>query len=202
MRCKSCRRYQQDSYRYKAYSCRMDESIARLVIEGVGIRSISRVMKISVGTVLRRIRKVARTMTVPKPAVTNTIYEVDEIWTYISKKTNETWITYSLERGTNKVITFTVGARTKAKIRQVIDPILSFSPKGLCTDGLNIYRTLIPSSIHRVGLPHTRRIERFNLNLRTHLKRLSRKTICFSRSLVMLESCLRIYLYAQSNTRY
>ncbi|EOU7577892.1 IS1 family transposase, partial [Shigella sonnei] len=28
----------------------------------------------------------------------------------------------------------------------------------------------------------TQRIERHNLNLRTHLKRLTRKTICFSKS--------------------
>ncbi|MDL2326931.1 IS1 family transposase [Bacteroidales bacterium OttesenSCG-928-A14] len=32
-----------------------------------------------------------------------------------------------------------------------------------------------------------------NLTLRTHLKRLSRKTICFTRSVEMLSSCLKLY---------
>jgi insertion element IS1 protein InsB len=41
----------------------------------------------------------------------------------------------------------------------------------------------------------TNHIERFNLTLRTHLKRLNRRTICFSRSLVLLNAILKIYFW-------
>jgi insertion element IS1 protein InsB len=70
------------------------------------------------------------------------------------------------------------------------------NPKKICTDVLNIYKTLVPERLHKVGLPNTRHIERFNLNLRTHLKRLSRKTICFSKSKELLEACLKIYFWS------
>jgi len=38
---------------------------------------------------------------------------------------------------------------------------------------------------HDVGKRNTQKIERKNLNLRTWVKRLTRKTICFSKSVLM-----------------
>lgn len=61
------------------------------------------------------------------------------------------------------------------------------------TDKLKSYQSLIPSAIHKVIRFGTNHIERTNLTLRTHLKRLNRKTICFSKSEVMLKAVLNIY---------
>ena len=102
---------------------------------------------------------------------------------------------YALDRSTKEVIDFAVGSRAKRMIRQVTDPMVTGRVRKICTDGLNVYRTLVPENLHRTGPFGTQRIERFNLNLRTHLKRLSRKTICFSKSKEMLEACLRIYFW-------
>jgi transposase-like protein len=41
----------------------------------------------------------------------------------------------------------------------------------------------------------TNKIERHNLTLRTHLKRLVRKTLCFTKSDEMLENCVRLYCF-------
>lgn len=57
--------------------------------------------------------------------------------------------------------------------------MLSFDSKKIYTDGLRTYRSLIPSKIHKVITRCTNKIERMNLSLRTHLKHLSRKTICY-----------------------
>ncbi|WP_255539589.1 IS1 family transposase [Flavobacterium sp. CLA17] len=38
-------------------------------------------------------------------------------------------------------------------------------------------------------------MERKNLTLRTHLKRLNRRTICFSKSLVVFTAVLKIYFW-------
>ncbi len=38
-------------------------------------------------------------------------------------------------------------------------------------------------------------MERFNLNLRIHLKRLNRRTICFSKNLIVLTAVLKIYFW-------
>jgi insertion element IS1 protein InsB len=63
------------------------------------------------------------------------------------------------------------------------------------TDRLNIYQALIPAKLHISNAYNINYIERNNLNLRTHLKRLGRRTICFSKSLLMLTACLRIYFW-------
>ena len=55
----------------------------------------------------------------------------------------------------------------------MVDEVLQLEPMKICTDGLIIYKSLIEEKIHETKLMSTRHIERFNLNLRMHLKRLS-----------------------------
>lgn len=61
--------------------------------------------------------------------------------------------------------------------------VLQLSPKMIFTDRLKTYQTLIPKNKHNTRKKNTTVIERYNLTLRIHLKRLSRKTICFSKNL-------------------
>nr|WP_299117406.1 IS1 family transposase [uncultured Winogradskyella sp.] len=68
-------------------------------------------------------------------------------------------------------------------------------PNRIYTDGLNIYPGMIPEVIHKQFQYCTNIIERHNLTLRTHIKRLSRKTICFSKSKIYLEAHLKIYFW-------
>ncbi|MBS1528211.1 MAG: transposase, partial [Bacteroidetes bacterium] len=85
--------------------------------------------------------------------------------------------------------------RTKANLQRITDALLLSGSRRIYTDKLNIYRYIIPAAIHRVSRYGTNKIERKNLGLRTHLKRLGRKTICYSKSIVMLEACLKIYFW-------
>ena len=100
-----------------------------------------------------------------------------------------------MERQTTDVIDFIVGRKTTKNIKLLIDKILLLHPKRIYTDGLNIYPSLIPTAIHKRFQYCTNRIERKNLTLRTHIKRLSRKTICFSRKQEYLEAHLKIYFW-------
>jgi len=47
---------------------------------------------------------------------------------------------------------------------------------------------------HVIGKDNTWKIERKNLNFRTHLKRLSRKTICFSKDEVIHDNVIGMYI--------
>jgi IS1 family transposase len=156
---------------------------------------MSRVLKVAVNTILNRIRKIAGN--IPKPSVINNqaCYEVDERWTYIGRKDNECWVAYALDREARQVVDFVIGKRTKNTLKELIERLLKAKPKTIRTDKLTIYQRLIPKIIHRSGAYLINRIERKNLSMRTHVKRLSRRTICFSRSEAMLESCLRIYFW-------
>jgi insertion element IS1 protein InsB len=55
-------------------------------------------------------------------------------------------------------------------------------------------RKYIPASKHIVGKADTRKTERKNLNFRTRLKRLNRKTICFSRDEKIHDNVLGMYI--------
>ncbi|WP_370640675.1 IS1 family transposase [Flavobacterium sp. SM15] len=100
---------------------------------------------------------------------------------------------YALERKSKKVVSFNIGKRTNKTISKVIDVLKLSSAKKIFTDRLQNYRSLIESKIHSVKRYGTNYIERKNLTLRTHLKRLNRKTICFDRSLSVTAAVLKIY---------
>ncbi|MES2268636.1 MAG: IS1 family transposase [Bacteroidota bacterium] len=193
-RCKSCNKTQIAHYSNKAYKPHTNSYIINYVTEGCGIRSIARLLNISPNTVIRRIKLIASNIKKP-PIITNKVYEVDELKTYIKKKSRECWVTYALDQQTGQVVDLKVGSRNQASLKRVIDTLLLSNCKRIYTDGWRVYRQIIPSKIHKIKRFGANRIERRNLTLRTHLKRLNRKTICFSKSIVMLEACLKIYFW-------
>ena len=56
------------------------------------------------------------------------------------------------------------------------------------------YHDVIPSNILKIGKDNTQKIERKHLTFRTRLKRLARKTICFSKSLSMHKTMLNLLI--------
>ncbi len=178
--CRICKKYQQKEYIYPACAGNINPMMRLLIVESVGIRGISRVLRISTGAVLRRIKLLASRTKKPALREEHPIFEVDELWTYIGQKENEYWLAYGLDRKTKEVVDFVIGKRTKKTLKILIDRLLGLSPKRIYTDKLTIYQRLIPSGLHRAAAHCINHIERKNLSIRTHLKRLSRRTICFS----------------------
>jgi insertion element IS1 protein InsB len=184
-RCKSCFRYQQEVYTYKKISDR--NLLIQLNNEGMSISSIARILQVSKTSVCRKLHQCSKQVVQTRIEEIGQEYELDELYTYTGNKDNECWIMYAINKSTRRVIECVVGKRTTENIKKVVDKVLDLQPKKVYTDLLNIYPALIPQAIHKAARYRTNRIERMNLNLRTHLKRLSRKTICFSRSQAMLE---------------
>lgn len=201
--CKTCGKHQQSKYTYKLYESKDDFQIKTLNAEGVGIRSMSRITGYSQTTILRRLSYLASLVTRPIYCEKNEVYEVDEMWTYIGKNhpSNYCWITYAMNRKTGCIIDVAVGSRNKQNLKKVIDSVKLLSPKKIITDKLIIYPNLVKPIDHDTSRYANNRIERGKLasllplavTLRTHLKRLFRKTICFSKSLRMLEAAVLLY---------
>jgi insertion element IS1 protein InsB len=115
--------------------------------------------------------------------------------TYIKNKENRYWIAYAIRRDTREVVDLKVGKRNKKTLCRITDTLLLSEAIKIYTDRLNLYEYLIPQDLHTRSKYKINYIERKNLSVRTHLKRLARKTICFSKSIVMLEACLKIYFW-------
>ena len=190
--CKNCNKRFIDFYTHKAHQPSTNNSIILLTKEGLGIRSTARILRISTTTLLKRIIAIAASIV--QPAITKAkTYEVDEMRTFIRRKEKLTWIVYALERETKKVVSFNVGPRTNKTLNFVLKSLKLSQAKRIFTDGLKNYKYLIESTVHNLKRFSNNHIERKNLTVRTHLKRLNRRTICFSKSSTILTAILRIY---------
>lgn len=195
-RCLACGKYQRSRYRNKACTPGVDARITTYVREGCGINSIARILGISATTVIARIKRIAARLG-PGPIAKGRSYEVDELSTYVGHKQNRTWVAYAVDRRTKQVAGIRVGKRSKRALRPMMDTLLLSDARRIHTDGCDIYPTLIPAHLHRVERFGTNGIERMNLTLRTRLKRLGRRTICFSKCAAMLAACVAIVCWAQ-----
>jgi insertion element IS1 protein InsB len=193
--CKQCRKYQRAQYQRTRVTGEIKTNLVRLHKESLGIRSIARYLKISASSVVRFIMEVAGKLGKSWTKEPHQRYEVDELCTYIGNKSNRIWIAYAYCRESKSVVDFVIGARSKLILEPLINKILSIDPKTIYTYKHQTYATLIPKQMHSTICRGTNHIERMNLTLRTHLKRLNRRTICFSKSVAMLQACLMIYFF-------
>lgn len=192
--CKYCRKRFITDYTYKAYRTDTNTKIIQFTKEGLGIRSTARLLAISTTTLLKRILSIASGIKQPPIAFGKT-YEVDEMRLFIGKKSRLRWLVYALDRETKQVVAFNIGRRTNRTLTVVLKSLFLSKAKTIFTDKLKNYGYLIPKRVHRTVFRSTNHIERSNLTLRTHLKRLNRKTICFSRSLTVLMAVVMFYLW-------
>ncbi len=106
-------------------------------------------------------------------------------WSYVGKKTNPRWLWHAIDRKTGQVVADVFGRRKDEVFLQLKTLLEPFGIKRYCTDGWGAYERHLPVELHQVGKQNTQRIERKHLSLRTRIKRLVRKTICFSKTELM-----------------
>jgi hypothetical protein len=89
------------------------------------------------------------------------------------------------------------GILSNPELGVICNPDHTPSPLAWCTsytDGAGGYDRHLPTRAHTVGKLHTQQIERKHLTLRTRIKRLARKTICFSKSIFMHDTVIGLFV--------
>ena len=120
--------------------------------------------------------------------------ELDEMWSYVSKKSNPRWLWHAIDRRTGQVLAYVFGRRKDEVFLQLKRLLEPFGIKRFCTDGWGAYQRYLPAEKHEVGKRKTQRVERKHLQLRTRIKRLARRTICFSKSEVMHDLVIGLFI--------
>jgi insertion element IS1 protein InsB len=120
--------------------------------------------------------------------------EMDEFWSFVQKKSNQRWTWYAIERKSGCILAWHNGKRTDKDFLALWILLQSFPISVDHTDNWASYSRYIPAGMHRIGKDNTWKIERKNLNFRTHIKRLSRKTICFSKSELIHDNVIGMYI--------
>lgn len=111
--------------------------------------------------------------------------ELDEMWSFVQNKENQRWLWLAVDHNTRQVLAYTFGRRKDIVFKELKFLLEPFGITMFYTDDWGSYERNINPEIHTVSKKNTQIIERKNLTLRTRIKRLCRKTICFSKSVIM-----------------
>lgn len=107
--------------------------------------------------------------------------EMDEMWSFYHDKSHQIWLWWAVEHSTNMPIAFTFGTREHKYLGELLQLLKPFNIKTVYTDCNYAYKDRISPDILILGKENTQKIERDHLTLRTRIKRLTRKSICFSK---------------------
>jgi insertion element IS1 protein InsB len=120
--------------------------------------------------------------------------EVDEMWSYVGKKREPRWLWHAIDHRSGHVLAYVLGRRKDEvflKLKGLLEP---FGITKYYTDHWGAYTRHLDADAHQPGKRNTQQIERKHLTLRTRIKRLMRKTICFSRSTQMHDIVIGLFV--------
>ncbi len=108
--------------------------------------------------------------------------EADEMWSFVRSKKQERWLWHAIDHQTGQVLAYVLADHKDQALVELKALLEPFGVRTFYTDGWGAYARLLEEDQHVVGKQNTQKIERKHLTLRTRIKRLARKTICFSKS--------------------
>jgi insertion element IS1 protein InsB len=120
--------------------------------------------------------------------------EVDELWSYVGKKREQRWLWHAIDHHSGKVLAYIFGRRKDEVLLKLKALLKPFGIRRYYTDYWGAYTRHLEAGEHQPGKRHTQKIERKHLTLRTRIKRLTRKTICFSKSIQMHDLVIGLFV--------
>ena len=217
-RCRECREGRGRTflldYSDAGQSPQVKEKIVEMAMNASGIRDTARVLKISPNTVMKEPdlepvnHAVLRVLNSEQVEVEicrgdelderlGLSSELNEMWSFVARKSNPRWLWHAIDDHTGKVLAYVLGRRQDEvflKLKELLEP---FGITKYYTDGWGTYEWHLDPEQHRVGKDRTQKIESKHINLRTRIKRLVRRTICFSKTERMHDLVIGLFI-----TRY
>jgi insertion element IS1 protein InsB len=120
--------------------------------------------------------------------------ELDEMWSYVGKKAEPRWLWHAIDHYSGTVLAYVFGRRKDDVFLQLKALLEPFGITRFYTDGWGAYERHLDAEQHTVGKAHTQKIESKHINLRTRIKRLVRRTICFSKTTMMHDLVLGLFI--------
>lgn len=116
------------------------------------------------------------------------------MWSFVGKKANQRWLWHAIDRVSGKVLAYVFGTRKDEVFLQLKALLSPFGISRFYTDDWGAYERHLDTSKHEVGKRNTQKIENKHINLRTRIKRLARKTICFSKTIFMHDLVIGMFI--------
>ncbi len=197
--------------------CRqVKQQIVDMALNGSGIRDTARVLHVSPSTVINEFKKkenqlqqvnlsvleqltpellnVEIRLAEPPEMLADAKSELDEMWSYVGKKERPRWLWHGIDHESGKVLAYVFGGRKDEVFLQLKALLEPFGINRFYTDGWGAHERHLEPEQHEVGKQNTQKIENKHLNLRTRIKRLARKTICFSKTITMHDVVIGLFI--------
>jgi IS1 family transposase len=197
--CKECSRQFQSEYDYAACKPENRKLALRCLCRGSGIRDCSVISRLSCGAVLRLLKKEAAAIELqPKQRVYQQV-QIDEQWSYVGKKKKKVWMLYAYAVAEDEVLAFTMGKRSAKTVENLLLKLKQLDIDYFLTDDWEAFKAVLPADKHLRGKQYTKNIEGVNTFFRTRVRRLVRRTVCFSKKLIYHYCMLKIIIYLRNN---
>ncbi len=120
--------------------------------------------------------------------------ELDEMWSFVQSKRQQRWLWWAIDHVSGDVLAYVLADRKDKAFIELKSLLEPFGITQFYTDGWGAYERHIDPVFHTVSKRNTQKIERKHLTLRTRIKRLARRTICFSKSVVMHDVVIGLFI--------
>ena len=193
--CKGCGKQFQPAYVYKVCEMKNKELVVKMLCRGSGIRDCAAVSGVSKSMVLSLIKSTAGSIVVRPEKHSYHRVQIDEQWSYVGRKEKKVWMLYAYAADEDEIIAFTMGKRSAAAVRNLFVKLKHLDIEHFLTDDWEAFGTVLPAAKHLVGKQYTKAIEGINTFFRTRVRRLVRRTVCFSKKLLYHYSMIKIIIY-------
>ena len=122
--------------------------------------------------------------------------KVDESWSFVGHKGCPRWLWWVEEVASGRVVAFVLGRRTHQTFRSLMALLTESGIRvgRWITDAWWAYFDCLDQSIRVESKALLQSIERKHLTLRTRIKRLARRTICFSKSILVHDTVIGLFI--------
>jgi insertion element IS1 protein InsB len=118
------------------------------------------------------------------------------MWSYVSRKLQPRWLWWVEDAVTGEVIAFVLGRRTHQTFRHLMKLLEQAQIHVIrwITDAWWAYYDCLNPRLRLESKALLQSLERKHLTLRTRIKRLARRTICFSKSIVVHDTVIGLFI--------
>ena len=105
------------------------------------------------------------------------------MWSFAQSKQQQRWLWHAIDHCTGEVLAYVLSNHQDSAFLELKALLEPFGITQFYTDAWGAYERHLEPVVHTIGKANTQTIESKHLTLRTRIKRLARKTICFSKSI-------------------
>jgi insertion element IS1 protein InsB len=169
------------------------ELFVELYLEGLGFRSISRILDTNHVTLQNWLKEVNKKNKIILPLYSNAI-EIDEIYFYTGKKKHKRWLWLAVCKESKRILAFQVGTRGKRTLSKLITKIKPITCNRYYTDEHVSFKGVLPKKKHTASKRYTYTVEGVNSAVRHYLARFRRRGKCYTKSECMLITSMELFI--------